>query len=134
MKNILLILIFPISFAGFCDFVDYWIIQVNDSVIYNSNEDNNSWRNLYTLRFSDLKLSKNDTLKIIYQTDTPCSDCTYNLLLTDLKMNKKKLYEKKGLSTFEITFEDFKLLKSKSTEFIYFRSDQKYLRKIMRIE
>jgi len=87
MKKYLLttfILLFPL--IAKCDFVDYWIISVNDSIIYDSRKDGVTIGGEYKIHSNFLNyliVDDNDTLKINYITDTPCPNCKQHLIIID---------------------------------------------------
>jgi len=123
--------LFLIPFLGYCDFSDYWIVQINDSTIYDSRTDKEKWNRTFGINISELELTANDTLIIRHQTDTPCPDCEYNLLFTNTRKEKIGLYNLIGESEFKFTKEELISIIKEKTEIIYFRTDQEFMRRIL---
>ena len=137
-----------------CDFADYWIVSLNDSIIYDSRNDDSSYYKTATIFLSDIKLTNSDTLKINYLTDTPCPNCNYSLLITDKEKNKvlyltKIGFDKDKPQTDPLAFvrqtnkygefflfkSDIEKLKNKGQLEVYFStSRRRYLREILKIE
>ena len=149
MRLLLIITFLGISIQGQCDFVDYWKIMVNDSVIYDSRNDKEAWTHSYKLNLPELNLEGTDTISLQYITDTPCPNCDYNLLFTDTAKNKKGVLTINGRDELNRTrmmsidsFGKFKLsvsqleeiTKSTFTEVYYYKTDTGNMFKILEIE
>lgn len=150
--TILLLILQPL--IAKCDFADYWTVSINDSIIYNSSEDDSAYFKTVIIDISKLQLKNSDTLKINYLTDTPCPDCKYSLLILDEDKNKILYKDKMGFdenkplsnpSAFirrtnsfgEILLltKDLEQLKNKGQLAVYFSiSKWRYLREIIKFK
>jgi len=133
MRPITTLFLLLLPYLGYCDFVDYWVVQLNDSTIYDSREDKESWNRVHTLNLSELGLTNSDTIRVVYRPDSSCQDCEYNLLLISEAWAKKTKYQMIGSAIFELTMKDFDFLNER-TQLIYFQTGKPYLRRILIIE
>jgi len=130
-KNLITYLLFLTPFLGYCDFSDYWIVQINDSTIYDSRVDKEKWKRTFEINISDLGLKDNDIFMVTYITDTPCPDCEYNLLITTTQKEKIELLKMIGSAYFKFTREKLLSIIKEKTEVIYFRTDQEFMKRIL---
>jgi len=116
MKKLTILILILLPLIAKCDFADYWTVSINDSIIFDSREDDSSYNKTATIFLSNINLTESDTIKISYLTDTPCPNCKYSLLITDKEKNKVLYLNKLG----------FDEEKSNSDPLAFVRQSNKY--------
>ncbi|MBX9851502.1 MAG: hypothetical protein K2X86_07055, partial [Cytophagaceae bacterium] len=94
MKRVLLVFFFisAFSFEGMCDTIDVWHVLYNGKTL----KELNLYHQGYEIRLKASEIKKGDSITIKYSRDTPCSDCSTNLLIRDDNSVQLALIHGKG--------------------------------------
>lgn len=128
---LLLLLSFPL--IGNCDFADYIIVRINDSIIYDSRIDRELYERVYGINLSKIEVKETETFVIEYVTDTPCPSCEYSLSFHTKSGLVIREFTSIGPSPFIFTKEEIHDIVKGELEVVYRNKDLDFRRTILKI-
>lgn len=86
------LLALSVPLSSFTDFVSYWTVKLNGTLIYESSKDVKATKlHLYSVAAKTITLK--DTLEVELFTDSPCGNCIYNYFISEFTSDNGEAYE-----------------------------------------
>lgn len=113
--------------------MDYIIVRINDSIIYDSRLDRELYERVYKIELSKIEFRDTESFIIEYVTDTPCPSCEHSLSFNTKSGLVIREFTSIGPSPFIFKKEDIQRMVNDELEIVYRNKVFDFQRTILKI-